>query len=248
MRIVIVCLLLIFDFAGTAQPMRLLYSGNVPDSVFYFPELREQLLQTKDYDNQILGMELEGARIRLSLFNEPSFDLTPFELRVCEFSNIGATSQIIRIHRDQNRVLVQCKRELDNTVDLSYFRTEELTKSELKRLSKELKKSRDGIFPEHLQEIVSKSIIQDSLSLKYDEQTFELNQNSLDRLLKGLSDLNLMEPILAEDIITGNVHEYRSLWIIEWKSNGTQRIYIRRSPNNDVKKFMEWGLSKCSEN
>ncbi len=193
-------------------------------------------------------MELEGARIRLSLFNEPSFDLTPFELRVCNFSNIDATSQIIRIHRVQNRVFVHCKRELDNAVKLSYFQTEELTKSELKRLSKELKRSGDGIFPEHLQGIVSKSIIQDSLSFNYDEQTFELNQNSLDRLLTGLSNLNLKEPILDDDIITGKIHEYRSLWIIEWNSNGTHGIYIRRSPNDDVKTFMEWVLSKCSEN
>jgi len=245
MKSIIFSGLFVLSAFSLAQPVRFLHSGSVPDSIFHFLQLNEKLM-----DN--FGFELEDIRIRLALFDELTYDESnPPILRISHFSS-NEESRIVKFYKSQDSIVMTCKFEGDNTIDLSDFHIEKLTKGELRTLENELKKNKEGIFLEYIQKIVSKAVIVDSLSFQYSQLTTSVDVNMIDRLLNGLSKLGIddAEPLNQVDLNPNNVpsiHDYRAMWLLEWNDNGIQKAYVRKSPDQNVEIFMLWALSKCDQ-
>jgi hypothetical protein len=193
---------------------------------------------------------LEEIRIRLALFNELTNDeQNQLLLRVSYFSNSDRESQIVKFYKVQDSLFMTCKFEGDNVVDLADFNIENLKKGELRTLKNELKRNREGIFDPHIQKLVSKAIIPDSLAFHYSQITSPVTEYLIDRLFNGLSKLEIEDdgPLNQSDLNPTSNYHSRALLVLEWSDNGTQKAYIRNFPDKEVENFMHMVLSKCDQ-
>ena len=214
----------------------------------YFPNLVKELGDTVSYGNFYQYTLLDLAGVKLSLFNEPPFPSSEsFILRVCYFPVFGEDGQVMTFYKDQDDIEAIYKKEGDNRLKLSHFNLDQLTNRELQKLKRKLEISDEVYFYPELQPIISKSIILDSLAFKYSQEIMDVDEYELKRILSTLDNLKLrtLAPIDSTDIVTGSVHEYRPLWVIEWYSDGIDKTYFRRNPSEQTKDFVRWLFSLC---
>jgi len=212
----------------------------------YFPSFIKELGDTVTYGNFSQYMLLDLAGIKLLHFGEAPFSSSEsFILRVCYFPNIGEDAQVMTFYNDSGTITAIYKKESDNRIKFSSFNLDQLTNREVKKLERKLEISVDAYFYPELQPIISKSIIQDSLTFKYSQQNIEVDEYELKRILSTLDKLKLrnLAPIDSTDLLTSGVHEYRPIWAVEWNLDGNHNAYFRRSPPERAKDFIKWLFS-----
>ncbi|CAD5273899.1 MULTISPECIES: hypothetical protein [unclassified Imperialibacter] len=248
-RVLTLGLFLIASLKGFGQNSRFINSWNSKDLAVYFPNLVRVLGDTVTYDNFYQYTLLDLVGVKLSLFNEPPFPSSEsFILRVCYFPVFGDDGQVMTFYKDQGVIEALYKKEGDNRLKLSYFNLDELTNRESTKLKRKLEVSDEAYFYPELQPIISKSIIQDSLTFKYSQQNIEVDEYEIERLLSALDKLKLesLAPIDSTDLLINSVHEYRPIWVVEWNLDGSHNAYFRRSPPEQTEDFVRWLFSMCT--
>ncbi|MEQ8472341.1 MAG: hypothetical protein RIC35_14205 [Marinoscillum sp.] len=252
LRLILTLIPLLNWVVGQSQPIRYLYTDNKADTLQFFPELMGQLTQDHSFENVSMSSLLADTELRLRIFEEPTFQSDEsFILRVGYFPFFyGEKSQIIRIGESNEEFFAVCKEEGDNRIEIDDFRLNNMTRYEIKDLTKAIDQSDDEVYGQELLLAIDKWAIKDSLKFRYDERVFPISEYALNgvKLMMKELEVTAMETLVSSDLTEDPVHYQSSaIWVLEWSDNDIQKIVIRSRPEKEFIKLTEIVLHKCTQ-